>query len=183
VPFLVAAVVVVTLLTLLNLILTFGVIRRLREHTTLLSRPPYLLAGDAEPMLPVGATVPQFVATATDGMPVSRGRRSGDTLVGFFSPGCRACDELLADFVGYATSMPGGSANVIAVVEALPGEEAEVVARLTPVARVVVERPGTAGLVTAFGVAHFPAVCVLDADGRVSASGRTLAALPVPARS
>lgn len=182
-PFLVTGFVVLCALTLLNLVLTLGVIRRLREHTALLGRPSHPAHGDASPTRPVDAVVGDFTATTADGVVVSRDSLAADTLVGFFSPGCEACDVLVPEFVELAASVPGGRTHVLAVVEALPGDEDQHTAPLSEVARVVVERPETAGLVAAFGVTAFPAVCIVDSDGRIVATGRSLAALPVPVRS
>ena len=182
-PFLVAGFVVLGALTLLNLLLTLGVIRRLREHTALLGRSSHPAHGDASPTRPVDAVVEDFTATTVGGVLVSRDSLAADTLVGFFSPGCQACDTLVPDFVDLAATVPGGRTHVLAVVEALPGDEDQHTAPLSEVAHVVVERPGTAGLVAAFGVSSFPAVCVVDSDGRVVATGRSLAALPAPVRS
>lgn len=181
--FLVAGFVVLGALTLLNLLLTLGVIRRLRDHTGLLNRSSDPAHRDASPTRPVDAVVGHFTATTVDGVVVSRDSLAAETLVGFFSPGCEACDALVPEFVALAATVPGGRTHVLAVVEALPGDEDQHIGPLSGVALVVVERPGDAGLVAAFGVNTFPAVCVVDSDGRVVASGRSLAALPVPARS
>ena len=73
--FLVAAVVLVGLLGLANLLFAFGVIRRLREHTELLNR---LADTDAAAvMLPAGRTVEDFAATTLDGVTVSSASTGG----------------------------------------------------------------------------------------------------------
>jgi thiol-disulfide isomerase/thioredoxin len=182
VPFLVAGLVVVGALTLLNLVFTLGVVRRLREHTALLDRSSHPAHGDS-PTRPVDALVGDFTATTVDGATVSRATLAGETLVGFFSPGCEACDKLVPEFVGWAANVPGGRAQVLAVVEAFPSDEEQHTALLSEVAQVVVERPGAGRVIAAFGVTAFPALCVVDSDGRIVATGRSLDQLPVPARS
>lgn len=181
--FLLAGIVVLAALTLLNLVLTLGVIRRLREHTALLGRRSDPADEDHTPTLPVDAVVPDFTATTVDAVVVSRGSLASDTLVGFFSLGCDACDAMVPEFVDVAATMPGGRDRVLAVVEAFPGYDDPHSATLSEVAHVVVEPPGTPGLVAAFGVTAFPSVCIVDSAGRVVATGRRLAELPLPVRS
>jgi AhpC/TSA family protein len=183
VAFLVAAVVLVGLLCLLDLLLTVGVIQRLRQHTELLNKLQAGAAGGPAPevMLPAGSEVGEFAATTTDGDPVSRELLAGRTLVGFFSPGCQPCKEKLPGFVAAAPGVAGGRQQVLAVVVGGQEEDAEVTARLTPVARVVVEPPD-GPVAGAFGATGFPAFALLDAH-RVVASGWELEALPVPTKA
>src|SRR5262245_52970288 len=99
---------------LLDLVLTLGVVRRLRRHTELISN---LSSGGWQPgaILADGKTAGPFEAVATTGEPVSRDRLSGRTLVGAFAPTCTACEEKLPAFVDFATAFSGGRDQVIAV--------------------------------------------------------------------
>jgi hypothetical protein len=157
---------------LLNLLLTLGVIRRLRAHSELLSK---LSSGrQPHPILAEGRTVEPFEAVASTGEPLSRDGLSGRTLVGAFTPHCSACEEKLPAFVDYAKAFPGGRDQVIAVVVA-PEDAADTYrARLEPVARVVVEPPMTGGVRTALSLNSFPAFGVLDESGTVVTSGLDL---------
>ena len=79
-PFLIAAVVLVGVLCLFDLLLTFAVLRRLREHTAELQR----LAGrpgfsSYDPGMLVGHRLPEAA------------RASGATLVAFFDAQCDTC--------------------------------------------------------------------------------------------
>ncbi|MEO3926081.1 hypothetical protein ABGB07_19755 [Micromonosporaceae bacterium B7E4] len=179
-PVLVTATVLLGLLTLVNLLLTLGVVRRLREHTELLSRQS---PRDDARVLPIGATVADFSATTTDGQPVSRDTLADETLVGFFSPGCDACDELLPGFIERAATASRGRGGVLAVVEGDLVAAEPYVVMLSAVARVVRQTPGTPGLIAALGVGALPAVYLLDGQGRVTASGHRLDELPVPAHA
>ena len=163
-PLLIGGVVLAVALTLLNLVLMIGVIRRLREHTGLLSA-----RGDtADILLGVGETPDDFTAATTDGGHVSRETLIGEQLVGFLSPGCGPCTEILPRFVERAAV--AGRANALAVF-ALGSEDADgLVAQLEPVARVVVERDDDS-VSRAFKVRGFPALCLLNADKVVTASG------------
>ncbi|CAL9610616.1 hypothetical protein SUDANB121_05644 [Nocardiopsis dassonvillei] len=165
---LIAAVLAVAL-CLLDLVLTVGVIRRLKEHTELIGN----LSGAGIPdrtVLAPGERSGPFTATTEDGEPVDAGALSGPALVAVFSPGCGACAEQLPHFIDRAAAFPGGRDGVLAVLAGAPAEVAEEARRLAPVARVVVDGPGGA-VADALGVRAFPAFLRLDADGRVLSSG------------
>jgi hypothetical protein len=168
-----AVVVALSLLGLGNLVITVTVVRRLNEHTGVLDR----LAG--EPPLvtrPVGATVDEFAAVATDGTAVASGRLAPPTLVGFFSPGCGPCHERLPEFVARARRVPAGRA--LAVVAGAGNAAAELVTELAGAATVVLEPPD-GPVARAFGVRGFPAFALLGDGGRIEATGTELTALPV----
>jgi thiol-disulfide isomerase/thioredoxin len=174
VSYVVAALVVTNLVTLFNLLLLFGVIRRLRLQETPARRP--------EPLAPAGTLVGDFAAVITAGDTVRRGDLPGDAVVGFFSPGCEPCEALMPEFIAYAEGLPTGPDSVLAVVVGQAGEAAQVAAaaeRLSRVARVVVEEAPGGPVAEAFRVHGFPAVFRLDGAGRVLSSGTTLDRQPV----
>ncbi|GAA0910188.1 TlpA family protein disulfide reductase [Virgisporangium aurantiacum] len=172
-----AGVVFCGLLGLLNLVLTYGVIRRLRQHDTALAERP---GGgpDADVMAPAGSPLGTFTATTVDGSVVSAGELAGPTAVGFFSTGCAPCVERLPEFLRYAATFPGGRDNVLVVVVTERADEARdtFVAQATAVANVVVE-PHDGPVGTALRVRGYPALAVVD-DGSVVSSGSELDALP-----
>lgn len=172
-PVLISVTVLVGALALVDLVLTFGVVRRLREHTELLDR----LSGNGPVMTPAGGTAADFAATTANGEPVSRDLLSGTTLLGVLSPDCPACREKLPRFAELARDHPGGRGQVLAVVVAPSDDEAApVVAELAGVARVVRDAGG--GPVTsAFAVHGYPAFALLGPGGTVLASGSDLAEL------
>lgn len=179
VPYLVGAVVIVGLLALLNLLLTFGVIRRLREHTDQLS---VRAAGPPDLMVAVGESPASFSTRTTDGAHIStESMTGGERLVGFFSPSCQPCKEIAPAFAARAAR--GGRDQALAVVVGGPNEVGDLVARFETVAQVVVESDADAGTVSrAFKVNGFPAICLLGTDGAVAASGRDIVE-PVAASS
>ncbi|WP_081748916.1 TlpA disulfide reductase family protein [Nocardiopsis sp. CNT312] len=164
-------------LCLLNILLTVGVIRRLKEHTEtighLRSTVPAL---PEQVILPAGEEVADFSAETVDGTTVNRADLEGETLVGVFSPGCPACTEQLPRFTDLAASFPGGRDRVLAVVVGEAADAAHEIAQLTPVARVVQEEHGGT-TAPAFGVNGFPAMARVDATGRVLASGYSVEAV------
>ncbi|GAA2624705.1 TlpA disulfide reductase family protein [Actinomadura fulvescens] len=173
------AVVLVGAFCLLDLLLTLGVVRRLREHGQHLERllaagPGFFVEHDT---VPVGEVVGTFKTRTVDGGTVSRDRLSGETLVAFFSPGCETCLDKLPEFVRYAEGLADGPWRVLAVVTGQGEETSTFVSALSPVAPVVVDADEQ--LTKAFKAAVFPVFCVVDADGKVIASELNLARLPV----
>ncbi|MET7303213.1 redoxin domain-containing protein [Embleya sp. NPDC005575] len=179
-PFLIVAVVLVTVLCLLNLLLTFGVIRKLRAQ----GEHGHGAQGDvdiSDLVLPVGSTAPAFAATTTAGETVSRDGL-GAALFGFFSPNCRACKERLPQFVEAAREAGDGGRRVLAVVHGDEAETREQVAALAAVAQVVVE-PTDGPLGRGFAVTGYPVFGLLAADGTITASGFDPKALSAPVRT
>lgn len=163
-PILTAALLLVGALCALDLILTLGVIKRLREHTDLLANS----GGMGAPALAAGEEVGAFTATTMDGEPLTGEQLAEDTLVAFFSPTCGPCKETMPKFVQYAPTVPGGRDRVLAVVVGEPDEAAGPVGALSPVARVVVENVDGA-LGEAFKVKAYPTVLKVGrgGDGRL----------------
>lgn len=170
---LIAAVVIVGALCLLDLLLTFGVIRRLREHTTLLASA----AGSAESVIGLapGESPGKFAATTNSGEVVNGA--AGLEVVAFFSSWCSACPERVPPFLEYVKSNRIGREAVLAVVAQDGATSAPYLDQLATVAQVCIE-PHDGVIAKAFQVSGFPAFCLLDADGAVVKSGFNPAALP-----
>ncbi|GCD94755.1 peroxiredoxin family protein [Embleya hyalina] len=161
-PYLVAAVVLLALITAVNLLLTLGVIRRLREQ----SSPPHGGHAASDPPahgLRPGVRPESFTATTTDGERISDSDVHG--MVGFFSAHCTPCHTLAPRFAEQAEVM--GRDRVIAVIA---GTDPELSAVLAPVARVIVEDYDGA-VQAAFHNSWTPWVYLLGRDRRVVASG------------
>src|SRR5262249_26657192 len=170
-------VVAVGLLCLLDLLLTFGVIRRLRLHSELLSRRSPLAGDEA---VPVGSPPMPFETTTTDGQRVSAETMPARTIVAFFTPDCSPCREQLPVFVDKATEFVQNGAHVLAVVVGDTDAGAEMVGQLERVGPVVAEPMG-GPVSAAFRLRGYPSMCVLDERGIVSVSGRDINQLLVPA--
>jgi thiol-disulfide isomerase/thioredoxin len=151
---LVAAVVLVWMMCVLNLLLIAGVIRRLRAPNTLLPSRPNL---GAARFPAVGAKVGAFVATTVDGERLSNESLVDGSLVAFFSSGCPPCHEMLPEFIGFAALEPKGRDQVVTVVVAEGRDRDEMVSQLRRVARVLVEVHSGA-VHEAFGVRAYPTV-------------------------
>jgi hypothetical protein len=175
--FLTALIIVVGIVCVLNLVLVFGVIRRLKEHDQALAKIPSGAGGSAASMRAPGSELDAFTAVSTDDVPVTNETLDAATLVGFFSVSCAPCVENAPKFAAHAAGMPG---NVLTIVVADGDDDpAEMVGVLGGSARVVVE--GYDGpMATAFGVTAFPAYAMV-ASGRITATALDVTALPVPA--
>lgn len=169
--------VVVGLLGVFNLLLAYGLVRRMREHSDLISRLSDAVSGrsSAGSIAPAGTRVPPFRAVTVDGEVVDSRQLGASTLVGFFSPGCAPCEELLPQFLATARATPGGRQAVLAVVVSDDSSVAYLVEPLRDVASVVVEGRG-AELGAAFGVSSYPATCEIDATGTVTSTRLAVAA-------
>jgi thiol-disulfide isomerase/thioredoxin len=179
-PYLSAAVVMVGILAIVNLVLSYGIIRRLRQHAAQLSTR----SGADSIIAPAGTTVGAFATTTTEGERLTDSQLPADTLVGFFAPGCPPCRERLPEFVAHAATA-GSRYHVLAVVVGRETSEAtEYVAAIEPVGRVVVE-PNLGAVATAFAVNGFPTWCRVDGNGRITATEfpltLTRGVAPVPA--
>lgn len=176
--FLIALAALVGAVAVLNLLLTVGVIRRLRQHNERLARLADLGEPPPPAMIGEGEQIGEFAATTTDGEPVSRDLLSGQTLVGVLSPTCSACKERLPEFVSRAQTFPGGRGQVLAVLAGDPEQVEPYREQLAPVARVVIEPPMDGPIAAALKVQGFPTFAVLDVEGTVVTSDLQLDELP-----
>lgn len=171
---LIASVVCVGLLCVLNLVLTYGVIRRLSPRADGAdSRSPAV----PRQVLAAGVTVGSFTARDTEGGALTQDDLSEGQLVTFMSPGCPACEELLPLVAERAGGHGPGRVLAVVVRDAGKDDSGDGVRayleRLAPVARVVTCDFGDE-LTNAFALAGVPAYVEMGGGGRVANSGRTL---------
>ncbi|GGV00800.1 hypothetical protein GCM10010182_17680 [Actinomadura cremea] len=171
-PYLVAGLVFVGLLSAFDLLLILAVVRRLREHA-----PPGA-AGPPAPFTPPGTALPEFTATGLDGTAVTRAYFTEPTIVGLLSTTCASCRERLPEFADRVRGLD--ARRVLAVVEGDRADAEPFVAALSPLATVVVEPPN-GPVSTAFGRPAYPSFYVVGADAVVTASTLAPSGLPVPA--
>jgi thiol-disulfide isomerase/thioredoxin len=173
-----AAMTVLTVLVLVNLLLSFGIVRRLRTHARLLpaSAPAPRFASRV-----LGRPVGDFSAVADSGAPLSTAwLRGAPTVVGFAMPGCRPCHREIPLLAEYLDALPDRTAKALVVVSTLPQEGDdfdEATASLRGLAEVVRE-PADGPLQTAFGVSMYPSFFIVDPDGIVTDQTGTVAQLP-----
>ncbi|PBC86933.1 AhpC/TSA family protein [Streptomyces sp. KS_16] len=159
-PFLIPALVLVGALCVLDLILTLGVVKRLRDHTALLANTS---AVDTY-TINVGEHVGEFTSSSVDGEEVTHQLPEEDTLVAFFSPTCGPCKDKLPKFVEHVERRGIARERVLVAIVGDAEESRGFIEQLSPVARVVSERSD--GLLTAaFKVKAFPTVLTVSPDG------------------
>lgn len=175
-PALVAAVAVTAALGLVNLLLTFGVVRRLREHAKLLSESRTL--PEVTGLLP-GEAPGDFAAVSATGRHI--GNATGVRVAAFFSTECSVCTTRVEPFVSYVSRRKISPERVLAVIVGNGSDDGDgltpYVDQLAGVATVCTERHD-GGVSTAFKVTGFPAFCLFDDDGLLTASEYDPAMLP-----
>ncbi|MEV5413992.1 redoxin family protein [Thermopolyspora sp. NPDC052614] len=163
--------VVVGAIGVLNLVLTLGVIRRLRARHDPPPNPP-TQPSRLSPVRATGAPVGAFTTWTSQGEPVStRFFADGITLVGAFTEGCPACQEQLPAFLELARSFSGGRQRALVLLVGDPEALADKHRLLAPIATVVHEPEHAGRLGTALGIRAYPAFAIIDGDGVVRASG------------
>jgi hypothetical protein len=177
------AVILLGALCALDLLLTFGVIRRLREHTATLE--DLLRRGGGAPVGPAiagdlpaaGKEVGPFAATTVDGAEISRDLVPADHVAVFLTSDCPSCKDQVPALRSWAAAQD--RERTVVVVDGRLADPAELVEALAPVATVVVESTGIP-VTEAYGVHAFPSFAVV-AGGRVAYSSLDFFRLPVAA--
>lgn len=169
------AVVLLTALCAVDLVLTLGVVRRLRDHGDRLAELGEGSLGDPA-IRESGGIVGDFAAVSVAGATVTSDRLVEPTLVGFFSPDCPGCADQLAPFAEYARRFRGGTDRTMAVVVADEDVDGTYVATLSEVATVIVE-PALGEVQRALGVMGYPAFAIVEAK-IVQASTTKVSRLP-----
>ncbi|MFG1711058.1 TlpA family protein disulfide reductase [Nonomuraea sp. M3C6] len=161
--YLIGAVIIVGLLCLLDLLLTVGIMRRLRAHSRQLSKRSEVGRPDHS-MISVGSEVGAFNAQAIDDILVSDTTMGDDALIAFLTPTCAPCVESVPKFVELAKEWYAGHRNVLSVVVGAREDATEMVSALGSVGSVTVE-DHTGPLTSAFSVKLFPSFCRVKRDG------------------
>ncbi|WP_242882798.1 TlpA family protein disulfide reductase [Actinomadura litoris] len=156
-------------LVILNLVISVGVIQRLRVHTELLAH----LRGES-PTLRPGQSIGPFETVSTRGEVISDEMIKSESVIGFFSPGCVPCKERLPDFLEFSHEMRGVQQHSIAVVVGAEDEAADLLSTIGDGSTVVLEEGG-GPFTNACQVKAFPTFLMVDRDAegalQVRASG------------
>ncbi|GHA82247.1 hypothetical protein GCM10010330_40600 [Streptomyces tendae] len=180
--YLTAVVTLFGLLSIVNLTLTIGIVRRLRtqrrETTPATKGDPFQGSG-----LAVGEPVGRFSVRDTEGRRLTRDSLHEGMLVAFLSPGCLPCEELLPGVVELGRRAGPGQVLAVVVQNEDGGERPDAfVAALSPVATVAVTRL-EGELSRAFSIQGMPTGVRMGPDGRIAASGRALLRVPHPTKA
>ncbi|GAB3425399.1 hypothetical protein [Flindersiella endophytica] len=156
----IAAIVLVGALCLLNLLLTFGVLRRLREHSEALN-------ANAEAL---SVELLRFV-----GNPMPEGIPQSPRLVGFFKAGCGSCVIEARQFANQSKRT-----DALAVVIG-SGHDTEPLLELLRDVPTITD-PDASALVKSAEVMVMPSFLRIDADGVVRSAEATVGAVLEPSK-
>jgi hypothetical protein len=171
VGYLAAAVVFVGLLCLVDLLLSFAIIRRLRQRTDEVGGPPGV---SSRVTLTPGTAAPEFEATAVDGGRFATAELlDRTTAIAFLAAQCAPCRAAVPDLVKYARSVARDVVRMVAVIDGETNPDGEFVRALREYATVVIE-PGRGSVATAFSVSAFPAFYLVDDNARIVTGGPTV---------
>jgi thiol-disulfide isomerase/thioredoxin len=173
----VALVILVGALAGTNLFFTFGVVRRLNEHSRRLATVESGQHGSGELEPAIGEPLPAFRATTLEGVVVSdEDLADGEYYVGFFTTGCAPCRDRYPEFAALADTV--GRDRLLAIVASPEPGDAEALLDSGGPLPVVLE-PSRGPLADAFGFAASPTL-VRYVDGRVAQNTTFISELGVP---
>ena len=161
--FLIAAVVVLAVVCLGNLLLLFAVLRRLRGY---------------EERLTAGSSGPSALELVGRRLPAAAGLVGTTRLVGVFSASCEPCHEQAAQFAAH-----DDPARVALMLDSAASDDqrSAMLATLAGAPRVLTE-PDSAALAEELGIRTYPVLLRLDEDGTVVAAEHSLAMLTAATR-
>ncbi len=147
-----------------NLVLTFAVLRRLREQDERIAQ----LAGGAPSRDElIGREPAPFSVVTADGGVLTREELSGGPLlIGFFSSGCEPCHTQAAPFRQAVTEGQLAGHRVLAVVDGPAGEDRALVA-LVGAADALIEGAHAQTIAAAFAVTGYPSFVTVS-SGRIT---------------
>jgi hypothetical protein len=178
-PLVVSGFILVGALCLLNLLLTLGVLRRLREHSARLAEVPdfSMEDGPAYSAKFTGRPLPDFSARAIDGTQISPQSLMGSPgMIAVLRVGCGPCHEQLPGFVGWAGDT---DATATALVTGPSSDATDMIGRLADVSVVVAGREADA-LAETLGVNVFPTFLEMDSSGVVVRAETHLSRMDIP---
>ncbi|MFI7633496.1 hypothetical protein [Nonomuraea sp. NPDC049400] len=167
---------VVSLLSLFNLLLMLGVIRRLREQDSRIrdmsvrNDPQWRLPS---PIPGIGELIDEFTAETVDGAIIDHRRVFGGTVI-FLDASCDSCHDRIPDIINWAKN--GRRENIFAFVNGHDADKADMIAALNPVAQVVSDT-FQLHVTKSFRVRKFPVYLTLDPEGIITAAGEDFHAL------
>ncbi len=156
----------------LNLLATFGLVRRVREHEQQLSERD---ATNVRLGLPVGTPLPPFHVTDASGHDLHPATWPSQVVVAFFSTTCDACRDHLPPFLEWATQHDRDA--TVCVIDGPIPDALAMAGSAGSVTRLVLE-PAAQRLASAFGITGIPVLFQVT-DGRVTASGTRMQQLPL----
>jgi hypothetical protein len=164
----IAAIVLVGTLCVLNLLLTFGVMRRLREHSAALSATSDDTTSEASETLKLR----KFV-----GKPLPEVVQYRPRLLGLFHGGCSTC---VVEAAHFARTSAGEGTNALAAIIGKAADSEALLDLLRDVPKIT--GPEAAQLMKQLELYIWPSFLRMDADGVVLSAGVTVEAVLEPSQ-
>jgi len=163
---LIATIIIVGLIALVDLVLTYGLIRRVNS----IQAAPHSIDNGLVPV--VGHRIGDFVAGTTDNREITERQFKGpETFAVFVMVGCGPCHRLAEEL---SQMTPPESPLLLFIASSRGGdEEAARIAAQVPFARAICVIDSTGAVTEAFGVSGFPTV-IRVGEGVVRATGLSL---------
>jgi hypothetical protein len=164
----------------LHVFVTYGLVRRLRVHTEMLTT----LSEGGAGLLRVGTVLPEFTAETVDNIQITRDDLGYPGAVALLAVNCRHCRTNLPHFLNYLNTARYSRDHVLAVVVTKentdPQERDTMLTALQTVAMTICTTSADQ-LVQNFDATAFPAFYLTGSDATITAADHAVRKLPAPA--
>ena len=162
-----SSVILLWIITLLNLLLTLGVIRKVNNNQQSAQKVPFTTHG-----LEAGTAAPDFTAETLDGEQVSLATYAGRSIdFHFLSAHCMPCREVLSEILELAPlAANAGVEFVFVMTDEAPQVRAFVEEFQITLPVLVAPRTGN-DFATAYKIGGTPNYCLIDGQGRIVSAG------------
>jgi hypothetical protein len=169
------AVIALALLVLVDLLLTFAILRRLREHEERLSQLSERPVGGPE----IGQPLPRFETVTVDGgLLDSTALLGGESVVAVFSTSCHGCEQQAPRFVEVASQMALTGRRIITLLIDDGQQEDHPLRQVLSRAGLLVIESHDGSLKAAIGPQLLPSYYLFTAEGLLVAKAPSVDALP-----
>lgn len=163
-----AAVIVLTVLVLVNLLVSAAIIRRLRETEAALAEA----LPSTQPGLRTGTPMPEFASM--DGTFSKADVAGTPALFGFFSTGCRYCPAQAEQLAHRAAEIAELGIRVVNIVSVINDDVPDDITTLLEKSGPVVTEHGPGGLMATFSVSGTPTFLLFDRVGTLLGKGHSV---------
>ncbi|QIS20687.1 hypothetical protein [Nocardia terpenica] len=173
-----AYIAVLTIIVVFQLLVTYGLVRRLRVHTDLLNE----LIDENTLALAPGTPIPAFATHTTDGAALTDRDVRHPAAIALLEVDCPHCRTNLPDFLAYVRGAGFARENVLAVVATRdstdPAERDAMLETLSAAATLVCESGEDAVIGTALNAQAYPTFYLTDADATITRAVHAVRRLP-----
>jgi hypothetical protein len=177
VSYAIAGLVLVAVVTLVNALLTLGVVKRWR---TAISAPPRAVAESDTPTLAVqeGERTPAFTLHTPHSRVTEATLAGHPTLIAFLRPDCGPTTASIPEIARWAEANTPSGAHLVAVINGEGTEAVPLLEAVGPITELTCTEGRNGPIAQTFGVQYHPSFVLLDADGTVTETGIGQGSLP-----